>query len=152
MAVPAHNLYLRNSQVYDETGDPIYGLLEARAIFKTQTEDVYRLQKGSVKDIVGFNIEVTLTITGQNAALKYFIIDQIVQGKTPIIPMLIGEQWDKELDRKERVRLTNIRFTPEELELFAAKAEGNDKSQYEIKGETNDKPDYLDRFPDYEEN
>lgn len=151
-AVPAHNLYLRNSQVYEEEGDPIPGLLEAKAVFKIKTEDVHRLQKGSVKDIVGFNIEVTLKITAQNAKLKYFIIDKVMEGKTPIIPMLIGEQWDKELDKRERVRLTNIRFTPEELDLFAAKAEGSDKAEYEIKGETNDKPYYLDRFTDdYEE-
>lgn len=147
----AHNLYLKNSQVYDENGEPIQGLLEAKAVLKIQTEPVHRLRQGEMEDIVSYHTEVTMMLPTQNASFKYFIIDQITQGKTPIIPMLIGEHWDKESDKTERVRLTNIRLVPEELTIFEAKAEGNDKGQYEIRGKTNDKPDFLDKFADYAE-
>ncbi|ATF11624.1 MULTISPECIES: hypothetical protein [Brevibacillus] len=147
----AHNLYLKNTQVYDEDGDPFQGVLEAKAVFKTQVEPVHRLRKGETEDIVSYHVEVTMILTAQNADLKYFIIDKITQGKTPIIPMLIGEQWDKENDFKERVRLTNIRLVPEELTIFEAKAEGNDKGTYELRGKTNDKPDFLEKFSEYED-
>lgn len=152
----AHNLYLKNSQVYDPNGDPYQGLLEAKAVMKITTETVSRLQQGDTDDVTGFNIEVTLILTAQNADLKYFIIDQITKGKTPVIPFIVGEQWDREQGDdeegvKERVKLSNIRLLPEELELFSAKAEGNDKGQYEVKGKTNEKPVYLSKFPTYTE-
>jgi hypothetical protein len=147
----AHNLYLKNSQVYNDNGDPIPGVLEAKAVLKIQSEPVHRLRHGELEDIVSHHIEVTLTLTAQNAELKYFIIDEITKGKTPILPMLIGEMYDKENDAYERVKLTNIRLVPEELTLFEAKAEGSDKGQYEVRGKTNDQPEFLKRFPDYEE-
>ncbi|MBA4534419.1 hypothetical protein [Brevibacillus halotolerans] len=147
----AHNLYLKNTQVYDDTGEVFPGMLEAKAVLKTQTDPVYRLRKGETEDIVSYHVEVSFTLTGQNSELKYFIIEQITQGKTPILPMLTGEQWDKENNVKEIVRLTNIRLVPEELTIFEAKAEGNDKAIYEIRGKTNDKPDFLEKFPIYED-
>ncbi|MGC5327105.1 hypothetical protein [Brevibacillus sp. SYSU BS000544] len=149
----AHNLYLKNSQVYDVKGDPIPGLLEAKAVMKIKTEPVHRLRQGEMEDIVSYHTELTLTLPTQNASLKYFIIDQITSGKTPIIPMLLGEHLDKESDdnNKEIVKFTNIRLVPEELTIFQAKAEGNDKGTYEIRGKTNDNPEFLTKFPDYVE-
>ncbi len=149
--MPAHNLYLKNSQIYDQNSEPIQGLLEAKAVMKIKTEPVHRLRQGEMEDIVSTHTEVTLTVAMQNAELKYFIIDQIKAGKTPIIPLLVGEHWDKEKDTKERVSLTNIRLVPEELTLFQAKADGNDKGQYEIRGKTNDMPEFIDRFQKYVE-
>ncbi|MFB0831872.1 hypothetical protein ACEU2D_20015 [Brevibacillus laterosporus] len=143
------DIKLKNCQVYDENGDPIYGALEGKAALKTEYGDVKRLQKGSVQTIDSWYIEVTLRVSSVNAALKYFCADLITEGKTPVIPQLIGESVDKENDNIERVRISDIYLNPEEITLWEAKADGNDNATYEIKGRSNKKPDFLDRLPEY---
>jgi len=145
------DIKLKNCQVYDENGDPIYGTLEGKAVLKTEYGDVKRLQKGSVQTIDSWHVEVTLKVSSVNALLKYFCVDQITEGKTPVIPQLLGEMVDKENGNTERVRLTDIYLNPEEITLWEAKADGTDNATYEIKGRSNKKPDYLDKLPEYTE-
>ncbi|XOS92363.1 hypothetical protein ACLMAB_00250 [Brevibacillus laterosporus] len=117
------DIKLKNCQVYDENGDPIYGTLEGKAVLKTEYGDVKRLQKGSVQTIDSWHVEVTLKVSSVNALLKYFCVDQITEGKTPVIPQLLGEMIDKENGNTERVRLTDIYLNPEEITLWEAKAD-----------------------------
>lgn len=145
------DLLLKNGQVYDDAGDPIEGTLEGKATLKVTYIDVNRLRKGPVQTIDDSYIEVTLKISSINAALKYYCVDQIVKRKTPVLPMLVCEAIDKETGNVERLRITDIYLNPEEITLWEAKAEGNDKATYDLKGRSNKEPDYLDRLPDYVE-
>lgn len=147
----ARDIKLKNCQVYDDNGDPIYGTLEGKFILKVEYGDTVRLQKGKIQTVNEWHVEVTLTITATNAALKYYCVNQLTKGKTPVLPFLIGETLDKEGGNTERVRISNIVLNPEELTLWEAKADGNDNATYEIKGMSNEKPDYLDELPEYTE-
>jgi hypothetical protein len=145
------DIKLKNCQVYDDNGDPIYGTLEGRFVLKPSYGEVNRLQKGPVQTVDSWHVEVTLRVSAVNAALKYFCVEKLTDGKTPILPMLIGETVDKEAGNSERVRISDIYLNPEEITLWEAKAEGNDNATYEIKGRSNKKPDFLDKLPDYVE-
>jgi hypothetical protein len=145
------DIKLKNCQIYDDNGDPIDGTLEGRFVLKTTYGEVNRLGKGPVQTVDNTYVEVTLRISSVNAALKYFCVEKLTNGKTPILPMLIGETVDKEAGNSERVRISDIYLNPEEITLWEAKAEGNDNATYEIKGRSNKKPDFLDKLPDYVE-
>ena len=147
----ARDIKLKNCQIYDENGDPILATLEGKFVLKMEYGDVNRLQKGKVQTINEWHVEVTLKVSSVNADLKYYVADLLTQGKTPILPMLIGETVDKEAGEKERVKLTNIHLNPDELTLWEAKADGNDAATYDLKGMSNDKPDFLDKLPTYTE-
>lgn len=151
MAQTQRDIKLKNCQIYDENGDAILGTLEAKFVLKMEYGDVNRLQKGKVQTVNDWHIEVTLKVSSVNPALKYYVADQLTDGKTPILPMLIGETVDKEADKKERVKLSNIYLNPEELTLLEAKAEGNDIATYDLKGMSNVKPVFLDKLPIYTE-
>jgi len=145
------DIKLKNCQVYDDNGDPIEGTLEGRVVLKVQYGDVNRLQKGPVQTVDSWYNEVTLRISSVNAALKYYCVDQLTKGKTPVLPFIIGETLDKETGNAERVRISDIYLNPEEITLWEAKAEGNDNATYEIKGRSNKPADFIDKLPDYEE-
>ncbi|GEB33457.1 MULTISPECIES: hypothetical protein [Brevibacillus] len=145
----ARDIKLKNCQVYDENGDPIYGTLEGKMVLKVEYGDTNRLQKGKIQTVNDWHVEVTLKITATNAALKYYCVEQLTQGKTPVLPFLIGETLDKEAGNSERVRISNIVLNPEEITLWEAKADGNDHATYDLKGMSIDKPDYLDELPAY---
>jgi hypothetical protein len=145
------DIKLKNCQVYDENGDPIEGTLEGRFVLRTNYGEVFRLQKGAVQTVNDWYVEVTLRLTSANADLKYFCVEQLTKGKTPILPMLIGETLDKEADNSELVRISDIYLNPEELTLWEAKAEGNDNATYEIRGRSNKAPDFLEKLPEYVE-
>ncbi|MGK5512207.1 MULTISPECIES: hypothetical protein [Brevibacillus] len=145
----ARDIKLKNCQIYDDNGDPIYGTLEGKMVLKVEYGDTNRLQRGKIQTVNDWNVEVTLTITATNAGLKYFCVEQLTKGKTPVLPFLIGETLDKEAGNSERVRISNIVLNPEEITLWEAKADGNDNATYEIKGMSNEKPDYLDKLPEY---
>jgi hypothetical protein len=147
----ARDIKLRNSQIYNENGDVIDAVLEGSFVSKFEYGDVNRLQKGRVQTVNEAHVEVTLTVSAVNADLKYWAIGLLHQGKTPVIPMMIGEQWDKEAGNKERVKLTNVYLNPDEIKLWEAKAEGNDIAKYDLKGMTSDPPIFLDKLPTYEE-
>ncbi|WP_232695479.1 hypothetical protein [Brevibacillus daliensis] len=143
------DIKLKNCQIYDENGDPIYGTLEGKLTLKAEYGDVKRLQKGAVQTVDSWHVEVTLKVSSVNAAFKYFCVDQITSGKTPVIPQLLGESIDKENENAERVRISDIYLNPEEITLWEAKADGTDHATYEIKGRSNKKPDFLDVLPEY---
>jgi hypothetical protein len=145
------DIKLKNCQIYNDNGDIIEGTLEGKFVLKATYGEVNRLQKGSVQTVNDWHVEVILRLTAANAALKYDIVDKMTQGKTPILPMLIGETVDKEANHSERVKITDIYLNPEELTLWEAKAEGNDNATYEIKGRSNQKPVFLDKLPEYVE-
>ncbi len=145
------DIKLKNCQIYDDNGDPIEGTLEGRFALMTTYSDVPRLQKGTVQVVDNWHVQVTLRVSSVNAALKYYSVEQITSGKTPILPMLMGESVDKETGNTERIRLSDIYLNPEEITLWEARAEGNENASYEIRGRTNKKPDYIDRLPDYVE-
>ncbi|GED55447.1 hypothetical protein EDM54_23920 [Brevibacillus borstelensis] len=147
----ARDIKLKNCQVYNDNGDPIYGTLEGRMVLKVEYGDVNRLQKGTIQTVDNWYVEVTLRITATNADLKYYCVDQITKGKTPVLPMLIGETLDKEAGNSERVRISDIVLNPEEITLWEARAEGNENASYELRGRSNVKPDFLDKLPEYEE-
>lgn len=145
------DIKLKNCQIYDDNGDPILGTLEGSAILRVTYTDVPRLQKGTVQTIDEWYIEITLTVSAVNAELKYYCVEQITQGKTPVLPMLIGESLDKETGNAERIRFTDIVLNSEELNLWQANASGSDRATYQIRGRSNKKPDFLDRLPEYTE-
>jgi hypothetical protein len=147
----ARDIKLKNCQIYDDNGDPIYGTLEGRMVLKLEYGDVNRLQKGRIQTVNDWHVEVTLKITSTNAALKYYCVEQLTNGKTPVLPFLIGETLDKEAGNSELVRISNIVLNPEEITLWEAKADGNDNATYELKGMSNEKPDFLDKLPEYVE-
>lgn len=147
----ARDIKLKNNMIYNDEGDEYEAVLEGKFVSKFSYTDVNRLGKGKTQSIDSAHVEVTLTVSAVNADLKYDLIDKLHSGKTPIIPMLIGEMVDKEAGNKERVKLTNIHMNPEELTIWEAKAEGNDIAKFDIKGITNNKPVFLDKLPTYEE-
>lgn len=145
------DIKLKNCQIYDDNGDPILGTLEGNFVLRMTYTDVNRLQKGPLQTIDDWYVEVSLTISSINAALKYYCADQLTRGRTPTLPMLIGESLDKETGDAERVRITDIVLNPEELTLWAANASGTENATYQIRGRSNKKPDFLDKLPEYEE-
>ncbi|QRG65247.1 hypothetical protein [Brevibacillus choshinensis] len=145
------DLLLKNAQAYNEDGDPLQGLMEGKAVQKFTYLEVPRLQKGTRKVIDETYIEVTLTMSSIDADLKYFALEQLVRGKTPIIPFIICEAVDKETGNVERLRISEISLDPEELTLWEAKAEGNDRATYVITGRSNLEPDFLEKLPEYDE-
>lgn len=145
------DIKLKNCQVYNDNGDPILGTLEGSAVLRVTYTDVNRLQKGPLQTIDDWYVEISLTISSVNAELKYYCVDQLTEGKTPILPMLIGESLDKETGNAERIRFTDIVLNPEELTLWAANASGSENATYQIRGRSNKKPDFIDRLPDYDE-
>ncbi|UFJ42035.1 hypothetical protein LOK74_05920 [Brevibacillus humidisoli] len=145
------DIKLKNCQIYNDSGDVIEGTLEGRFVFKTNYGEVHRLQKGAVQTVNDWFVEVTLRITSANAELKYYCVEQLSKGKTPVLPMLIGETVDKEAGNSELVRLSDIYLSPEEITLWEAKAEGSDNATYEIKGRSNKVPDFLEKLPEYAE-
>ncbi|GED53540.1 hypothetical protein EDM54_01660 [Brevibacillus borstelensis] len=147
----ARDIKLKNNQLYDENGDVFLAVQEASFVSKFSYVDVNRLQKGKTQSIDEAHVEVTIRVSSVNADLKYYVVSQLHKGKTPVIPMMIGEQWDKEAGNIERVKLTNIVLNPEEIILWAAKAEGNDIATFELKGMSSDEPVFINKLPEYEE-
>lgn len=147
----ARDIKLKNNRLYDEEGDEYLAVLEAKFVSKFTYTDCNRLGKGKTQTIDEAHVEVTFVVSSVNADLKYDLLEKLHSGRTPIIPMMIGEMVDKEVGNKERVKITDIHITPEELTLWEAKAEGNDIAKYELKGISNNKPVFLDKLPTYEE-
>lgn len=147
----AHDIKLKNTQIYDENSEPIWAALEGKIVTKSTFGDVKRLNKGTLQTIDEWYHEITLKISSVNAALKYRILESTQNNQTYIIPMVIGETLDKEGETQERVKMTNIYVNAEELTAWEAKADGNDIATYEIKGRSNEKLIYVDKLPDYSE-
>jgi len=147
----ARDIKLKNNRIYDENGDEFLAVQDASFKSKFTYQDVHRLGKGRTQSIDEAHVEVEITVSAVNADLKYYVVEQLHKGKTPIIPMLIGEQVDKEAGNKERVKITNISLNPDEINLWQAKADGNDIATFVLKGMTADEPVFLDKLPTYEE-
>lgn len=138
----------RNLSVQDDNGDPIQTIKEIEVILKPENLDIIRARRLSkTKQLVGYEIQVKITMSKLESRLRYRLLDLFKKGKTMYLPRITGSLEDMMSGDTERVLITGIHIHGD-IDIIVAKTDENKGIDITLEGTATDF-EFVERFPDY---